>query len=60
MKFTDKVLEPIATQVSETTERIENNLEELRYQVAAVAGFAMVAFLLVSVVAVTALVKASK
>lgn len=60
MRFTDKAMEPIVKRVDEFTERMESRVDEMGLQLAAITGLGMIAFVLVSIVAVTALVKASK
>ena len=60
MRFTDKAIQPIVDRVDEFTERMETRVDEMGLQLAAITGLGMIAFVLVSIVAVTALVKASK
>jgi hypothetical protein len=56
MGFTDKVLAPI----NERIESMSADVEVMKNQLAGLAGLGMIAFALISIVAVTALVKASK
>ena len=60
MKFTDKVTEAITASMDDMKNTIHTEMEEISKQVTALAGMGMIAFTLVSIVAVSALVIATR
>lgn len=60
MGFTDKFASAIADTISMHSADISQDVKNMKEELSALAGLGMVAFVLVSVVAVVALVKASK
>ena len=60
MRIVDNAVAPIVEQMNKATDDMNRKIEEMGVQIAAVAAFGMVAFVLISIVAVTALVKASR
>lgn len=60
MRFTDKVTDALTESISELRADIHNDIENISKEITALAGLGMIAFALISIVAVTALVKASK
>lgn len=60
MGFTDKLTNSVTVSIDSLREDIRTDLENISKEIAAVAGLGMIAFVLISIVAVTALVKASK
>lgn len=60
MRFTDKALGSIDESVSILRENIQHDVRNMTREISALAGLGMIAFALISIVAVTALVKASK
>lgn len=60
MRFTDKVTESITDSINDLRSDLRNDIENISKEITALAGLGMIAFALISIVAVTALVKASK
>jgi hypothetical protein len=60
MRFTDKLVTPVAESIDDLRNDIRMDLENISKEITALAGLGMIAFALISIVAVTALVKASK
>jgi predicted transcriptional regulator len=60
MGFTDKLAGSITVSIDELRNDIRSDLENISKEITALAGLGMIAFALISIVAVTALVKASK
>jgi hypothetical protein len=60
MGFTDKVTTSIHDGLNTLRTDIRSDLDNISKEISALAGLGMIAFALISIVAVTALVKASK
>lgn len=60
MRFTDKLTDSITDSINDLRSDIRLDLENISKEITALAGLGMIAFALISIVAVTALVKASK
>lgn len=60
MGFTDKALAPVTAQINAVAHSVDERMEVMSNQIAGIALLGMVAFTLISAVAVAALVKASK
>ena len=60
MRFTDKVTDSIHDGLNTLRTDIRSDLDKISKEITALAGLGMIAFALISIVAVTALVKASK
>lgn len=60
MRFTDKLAGSLTVSIDELRNDIRTDLENISKEITALAGLGMIAFALISIVAVTALVKASK
>ena len=60
MRFTDKLIDPVTESINELRTDIRLDLGNISKEITALAGLGMIAFALISIVAVTALVKASK
>lgn len=60
MRFTDKLTDSITDSINDLRSDIRLDLENISKEITALAGLGMIAFALISVVAITALVKASK
>lgn len=60
MRFTDKLTESVTDSINDLRTDIRIDLENVSKEITALAGLGMIAFALISIVAVTALVKASK
>lgn len=60
MRFTDKLTESVTDSINDLRTDIRMDLENISKEITALAGLGMIAFALISIVAVTALVKASK
>jgi len=60
MRFTDKLTGALAAEMTELRHDIRTDLDGISKEITALAGLGMIAFALISIVAVTALVKASK
>ena len=60
MRFTDKLIDPVTESINDLRSEIRVDLGNISKEITALAGLGMIAFALISIVAVTALVKASK
>jgi hypothetical protein len=60
MRFTDKLADRVTESIDGLGTEIRIDLENISKEITALAGLGMIAFALISIVAVTALVKASK
>lgn len=60
MGFTDKLTGAVTVSMDELRNDIRQDLDNISKEITALAGLGMIAFALISIVAVTALVKASK
>lgn len=60
MRFTDKAIESVTDSINTLRADIRSDTEKISKEITALAGLGMIAFALISIVAVTALVKASK
>lgn len=60
MRFTDKVVAEITIGMDTLRNDIHDDFDKVSKEITALAGLGMIAFALISIVAVTALVKASK
>jgi hypothetical protein len=60
MRFTDKVVDSITASMDDMRNDIHSEFQNMSREVAALASLGMLAFALISIVAVTALVKAGK
>lgn len=60
MRFTDKVTESVTDSINTLRVDLRSDIENISKEITALAGLGMIAFALISIVAVTALVKASK
>lgn len=60
MRFTDKVTESVTDSINTLRADLRSDIENISKEITALAGLGMIAFALISIVAVTALVKASK
>lgn len=60
MGFTDKLRDSVTDSINDLRIDIRSDLENISKEITALAGLGMIAFALISIVAVTALVKASK
>lgn len=60
MSFTDKLASSLTVSIDDLRNDIRADLENVSKEITVLAGLGMIAFALISVVAITALVKASK
>jgi hypothetical protein len=60
MRFTDKLTDSVTESINDLRNDIRSDLGNISKEITALAGLGMIAFALISIVAVTALVKASK
>lgn len=60
MGFTDKLTSAVTVSMDELRNDIRQDLDNISKEITALAGLGMIAFALISIVAITALVKASK